>query len=431
MTGNARAVGLGGPLVRAGLACARLCAGAALACGAAADPPPGFGVETPAPAPTGAGAGGQLDPLPPTLEPSAPGLDPGAAAPEPADTCATARSEAELIREPIDIVVLLDNSLSMVDEARSVEAALNVSFARILEDSAIDYRLVLLSRHRNSDSLLGATAVCIDPPLGGGGVCPTPEPSFGQRFFHYSTEVGSSDSFDVLLRSYDGERRDDFQLAPRGWSEWLRPGVKKAFLEISDDDENMPAQTFLNQLVALAPEQFGADPSRPNLVWHSIVGLPEKADPVAAYQPSEPVAEGRCFGNLTTVFNAGRTYQDLSRLTGGLRFPICQFNAYDRVFETIAESVVETSGVACGFGIPIPPGGTRLELDKVAVSYEPGTGAPVVFGQAADAASCQADAFLVDGENITLCPEACDRVRADPGGSVQVLFTCESTLILR
>jgi hypothetical protein len=354
--------------------------------------------------------------------------DPGATLPQ---ACATARSEAELVREPIDIVALLDNSLSMVDEARSVEATLNVNFARLLEDSGIDYRLILISRHRADDTLLGATSVCIDPPLGGGGPCPVAQPSLGERFFHYSTGVGSSDSFDVLLDSYDGRRRDDYALAPGGWSAWLRPDAKKVFLEISDDDENMPASTFLSQLSALAPEHFGSDPSRPNLVWHSIVGLPEKANPVEAYAPSEPVQDGRCFGNRTTVFNSGRNYQELSRLTGGLRFPICQYDAYDQVFEAIASSVVETSGIACGFAIPTPPGGQRLELDQVAVSYTPAGGAPIVFGQAVDASACQADAFLVAGDGITLCPAACDRVRADPGASVEVLFTCESTLILR
>jgi hypothetical protein len=409
------------------------CAGVGWACGSTADPAPGFGSGAgapaqPAPSPSSAY---ERDPLPPLLDetPAAPiGDDRGT---RPPGACATARSEAELVREPIDIVVLLDNSLSMVDEARSVEDTLNVNFASVLEDSGIDYRLILISRHRADDTLLGATAVCIDPPLGGGGPCPSARPSFGSRFFHYSTEVGSSDSFDVLLGSYDGRRRDDFQLAPSGWSAWLREGAKKVFLEISDDDENMPAATFLGELSALAPEQFGGDPGRPEIVWHSIVGLPEKANPVEAYAPSEPVQDGRCFGNLTTVFNSGRNYQELSRSTGGLRFPICQFGAYDQVFEAIAASVVRTSGVACGFSIPVPPGGQRLELDKVAVSYAPTIGAPIVFGQAVGAEWCQDNAFLVEGDGITLCPAACDRVRADPGASVEVLFTCESTLILR
>ena len=410
------------------------CAAVAWACGSPADPAPGYGSGTgsPAePAPNPTPSTNEPNPLPPLLDetpPAATGGEPGTPAP---GACATARSEAELVREPIDIVVLLDNSLSMVDEARSVEATLNVNFASRLEDSGVDYRLILISRHRANDTLLGATAVCIDPPLGGGGPCPSARPSFGARFFHYSTEVGSSDSFDVLLGSYDGRRRDDFQLAPSGWSTWLRSGTKKVFLEISDDDENMSASTFLSELSKLSPQHFGSDPSRPEIVWHSIVGLPEKPNPVEAYAPSEPVQDGRCFGNLTTVFNSGRTYQELSRSTGGLRFPICQFGAYNQVFEAIATSVVETSGVACGFAIPAPPSGQRLELDKVAVSYAPSSGAPIVFGRALDAASCQADAFLVDGDDITLCPAACDRVRADPGASVEVLFTCESTLILR
>ena len=80
--------------------------------------------------------------------------------------CEATRAEAEVISEPVDIVVLVDNSLSMVDEARSLEANLNVNFAAILEQSGIDYRLILLTEHRSSDGLLGSTSVCISSPLG-------------------------------------------------------------------------------------------------------------------------------------------------------------------------------------------------------------------------------------------------------------------------
>jgi hypothetical protein len=71
-----------------------------------------------------------------------------------------------------------------------------------------------------------------------------------------------------------------------------------------------------------------------------------------------------------------------------------------------------------------------LDLDKVAVSYQPGAGgAPVVFGRAPDAAACRSDAFLVDDTGVHLCPEACDVVAADNQAAVSVLFTCQSTLL--
>jgi hypothetical protein len=346
--------------------------------------------------------------------------------------CEATRAEAEVISEPVDIIVLLDNSISMIDEARSMEANLNDNFASILERSGVDYRVILLTEHREGDSLLGATSVCISSPLGASASCPTPEPVFGQRFFHYSVSIGSLDSLAIVLDTYDGRRPDRYGLAPNGWSEWLRPGSKKVFLELSDDNSLLPADAFLSSLTSAGAEHFGTDPARPSLVWHSIVGLAEKPVPAEAYQPNEPVEIRPCSGNLNTVFNAGPTYQDLSRLTGGLRFPICQFDAYDVVFQTIADAVVSTTRIACGFAIPIPSSGRAVDLDKVAVSYEPGDGGPVrVFGQVVDPGDCQLDAFLVDQSGIQLCPEACDAIRADPGAAVDVLFTCESTVIVR
>jgi hypothetical protein len=256
------------------------------------------------------------------------------------------------------------------------------------------------------------------------------------HFFQYSTKVESDDSFDILLDTFappfeSSDREEKFDHAPQGWSAWLRPGAKKVFLELTDDNEDMPLTDFLRQLTALAPDQFGADPSAPNFVFHSIVGLAEKADPTLAYTADEPLQNATCTGNDNDVANAGLTYQELSRLTGGLRFPLCQFGAYDVVFRRIAEDVVLTSRIACDFAIPPPPAGSELDLAKVAIEYTPGNGgAPVTFGQAATASACQPGAFYISGDSLTLCPDTCSQIRSDPTANVAVLFTCESQLIV-
>jgi hypothetical protein len=402
-----------------------------LGCSPAADADPGYEEAAPARGAGGSSGGGAA--LAPQI--SAPGVVPTTsspgATPSSANACPTTRAAAELIKEPVDIVVILDNSLSMVDEARSVESNLNANFAAILRDAAIDYRVIIISEHRTNAFPL-ATSVCIGSPLSGLAQCPGAQPSFTDRFFHYSTEIGSNDSFDVLLQTYHGERRDEYGLAPAGWSAWLRQGAKKVFLAISDDNAERPVSSFLSALTTLAPEHFGTDALNPTLVWHSIIGLAEKPNPVEAYLPGEPVQLAPCFGNANLVFNAGPGYQDLSIQTGGLRFPICQFSAYDTVFKAIADSVVQSSGITCSFPLPPPPNGQRLELDKVAVSYSPGDGsASRVLGQVTSPDACQADAFVATAEGIALCPQACDVVRGDTAATVDVLFTCASTLIVR
>jgi hypothetical protein len=369
------------------------------------------------------------------------------------DACVINEEPAELVKQPVDIIVLLDNSGSMDDEAAAVEANINVNFASVLANSGVDYRVILISRHRReprAESGESSTSICVQTPLSGLANCDNAaEPVFSERFFQYSTKVESHDSFDIALDTYlppfaNSDREEKFDHAPLGWSAWLRPDAKKVFLEVTDDDElltdendddiadneEISATEFITRLTTLAPQHFGSDPLHPNFVFHSIVGLAEKDPATAAYLPEEALQAGKCTGNDGDVTNSGETYQELSRLTGGLRFPLCQFDAYDVVFQRIAEDVVLTRGVACDFPIPAPPRGLELDLNNIAISYLSSGGNAAQFGQAPTADDCQADAFYVDGSRLNLCPTTCSRVNSDPLAAVTVLFTCESQLIV-
>jgi hypothetical protein len=412
--------------IRHGSACVLLGLGFVAGCGAGgASSAPQFEDDSAPPVTPGAPNAPSTTENTPTLPPG--GLlpeAPSAPASEPA-SCVGVSAEVELLRQPVDIIIAIDNSGSMDDETRAVEDNLNVNFAEILAQSGIDYRVILVTEHRESDGQ--DTAVCIASPLSSLAACPSDAPSPSDRFFHYATEINSRNSLDVLLETFNGESEDEFGLAPSGWSEWLRPGAKKTFLEITDDDSSLPALEFASALTALAPEHFGVDPSQLGFVWHSIVGLAERATATEPYAPGDPIETQECTGD---VFNAGATYQELSRLTGGLRFPICEFGGYDSVFRSIATDVVLGSRSVCDFEIPPPPEGRELDLDKVGVSYQPGDGgAALVFGRALQASQCRADGFLVDAAGVHLCPEACEQVGADERASVSVLFACESTLL--
>ena len=354
------------------------------------------------------------------------------------EACVKDRRTATLVRQPVDIIFVLDNSGSMDDELQAVEDNINVNFASILINSQVDYRVILISRHRKDPrdhDEEASTSVCVTTPLSSLASCDSAdEPSFSPRFFQYSTKVDSDDSFDVLLDTYmppfDEDR--DYDEAPDGWSVWLRPGAKKVFLEVTDADEDMPVEAFLEALMTMAPEHFGTDPQKPDFVFHSIVGLAEKVPPTAPYLPDEPLEEeNKCTGNSGDVTSVGTTYQEMSRLTGGLRFPLCQFDGFDVVFQRIAEDVVQRRSIACDFDIPEPPPGLLLDLNNVAIAYTPGNGADIIqFGQAPTVADCQADAFFIQGDRVNLCPAACSVISDDAFADVQVLFTCESQLIV-
>jgi hypothetical protein len=354
--------------------------------------------------------------------------------------CAVAQAEATLTKEPVDIILVLDNSGSMAQELQAVEDNINVNFASILATSDVDYRVILLSRHRKDvrgDAGESSTSICVSSPLSGLATCPAPAPVNSARFFHYNEKIESHDSLENILLFYN--RADTRSgLTKVGYHEWLRVGAKKVFLELTDDDEGGPddaqpytVDSFFAALVKLDPAQFGTDATKPNIVWHSIIGLAEKPTPSDAYQPTEAVQPGKCTGNADKISSAGAVYQEMSRRTGGLRFPLCQFGAYDVVFHRIAEDVVTKAQVACDFALPEAPPMQTLELDKIAVSYGTAQGTPAQLKQAKTSADCQADAFYIENSRVYLCSEACDAVKATVGAAVQVLFTCESQIIVK
>jgi hypothetical protein len=343
----------------------------------------------------------------------------------------------------------------MADELQAVEDNINNNFASILDTSGVDYRVILLSRHRKvarATSGESSTSICVQAPLSGVPMCPppgstltVPKPIFGPRFFQFNDKVESTTSFWRIVNDYDTpdlipNASTSTGLALTGWQEWLRPNAKKVFLELSDADPATDlhiatVDAFVQQLTAKAPA-FGTynaqDPTMSvlNFVWHSIVGLAEKSTPTDPYLPAEPVQLGKCTGNGDSVTNAGPTYQDLSMRTGGLRFPICQFTGYDVVFHKIADDVVSKTTVACDFAIPAPPPGKTLDLTKVAVVYTKGNGmGDEKFLQVTDPSQCDATTFYIQNNRVYLCPIPCATVQADGKAKVDVSFECQSTIV--
>jgi len=356
----------------------------------------------------------------------------GASDPSANPTCATVSAAATLIKQPVDIILVLDNSGSMEDELDAVERNINVNFANILQKSDVDYRMILISRHRKderSESEEASTSVCVTSPLSALSACPAAKPVNSERFFQYSIKVDSENSFDRILSTYN--KKDTFELTKVGWSEWLRPGAKKVFLELTDDNAAMAVDSFVEKLTALVPANFGTV-DKPNFVFHSIIGIVEKSPASEPYAADEPIQMATCSGGGDTVANAGVGYQELSRRTGGLRFPICAFSEYDTVFSKIASDVVAGSQLLCDFDLPTPADGQTLDLSKVAVAYtRGGATTPAKFGQAPTLADCQADAFYIENNHVYLCPDTCSAVKADGAAKVDVLFTCESTIIVK
>ena len=343
-------------------------------------------------------------------------------------SCAAVKANGTLGKKPVDIIFVIDNSGSMTAEIIGVEQNISTNFAQIIAASGLDYRVIMLAKHGSATM---GQSICITQPLSGNATCtpPAATPTNGPRFFHYSTEIGSTDALRKITSTYNVA--DPSGQAPAGWASWLRPDAFRVFVVITDDNETQTAAVFETNLFALTPKNFGTAAQR-NYLMHSIIGVVGKANPVDPYLPAEPVVTGLCLlpdGGSGGAVNNGNRYQDLSKLTGGLRFPICDPGKYNTVFQKVAEGVVAGAQVACDFAIPPPPVGFSLS-NKIVVLYTPGAGgAQQSFTQVSTLAACMgATTFYVNTGRVFFCPATCTAVKADTLAKVELLFTCEGMI---
>jgi cysteine-rich repeat protein len=327
--------------------------------------------------------------------------------------CADTAAEATLVRVPVDLIIVIDSSGSMDGEIAAVQRNINTNLASILDAAGVDYRVILIGDY---------PAICIEAPLSGIASCTTGRPATptsGPRFFHYDRVIGSTNSFARILETYAAP--DVHGVAPMGWGALLRPGATRAFLEISDDDSATTFTSFDTSLLALSAEHFGTSTER-NYTWHSIIGMVANTPPTDAWPPTAPVQRTNCTPGSAGF---GADYQELSILTGGLRFPLCNNDSFDVIFQQIADDVIRGVALGCSYEPVRPPGGESPDFDRVVVVYDPSTGAPRSLRRVADASACASGDFYVDGINIELCPDTCTTVQADDAGALSVHVACE------
>ena len=311
--------------------------------------------------------------------------------------CASVVAMATLVKKPVDIIFVVDNSGSMTEEIQAIEKNINVNFAQIIGASGLDYRVILLSHHGSS---ILDQSICVGKPLSGNNTCtpPPPTPTNGPSFFHYSYEIASNDSFRPHPRQLqqarsDGQRADGLVgLAAARGGQGLHRDHRR---QLRHDGGDLRADA-----AGEGADDVGTMASR-NYVWHSIVGLRANTPPTQPWAPGDPLQNLLCGSDAVA---AGVDYQNLSVLTGGLRFPICEFASFDAVFMTVAMGVIQGAQVACQFAVPAAPTGEKVDLSTVQLIYTPsdGTGARALL-QVADATLCAPDSFYIDGDEIRLC----------------------------
>lgn len=335
--------------------------------------------------------------------------------------CVQTSFKAVTLSAPVDIVVAIDNSGSMGQEITAIQNTINASFAEQLDTAGLDYRVILVARYGkvNPDE-----SVCIEAPLSGipqGGCAAPPGKPVNNpdKFYHYSVEIGSSNVYSQLLSTYT--IKDEFNLAPTGWREWMRAPALKSFLIFTDDNSGLSAASFETQLQAKDPIQFGATLEERRYDIHSICGVRAKDPPQLPYLPAEPTTNLQC----PSAVNPGLVHQTLSINTGGLRFPVCNEGSFGEVFTAIADSVKKNVPISCTFPIDMFPDNALLVPENTVLKVSPGNGdPPYEMTYVPDPGACVPDGYYFDGPQIVLCPEACMTLQGDVDAVLDIGLYC-------
>jgi hypothetical protein len=274
-------------------------------------------------------------------------------------------------RVPTDLVIVVDGSGSMVEEAAAVEDHLN-SLVTSMVAADVDVRVVLLARAS------GSTGICLDAPLGSG-LCPADSNEPGYR--HLDVDVGSWEPLQVLIDEYPN------------YADMLRTGARRQLLVVSDDN------SFALSAGAFEVEFEALDAWNEGFVFHAMV------------------SHGAC----PDAVSPGTEYLGLADRTGGTAGDLCS-SEFGQLFNALSEGAVRASE-SCVYPLSEieqwPEAHEQASIEVGGLSVE----------QFDTAASCEMSehGWFVDDTDSTLrlCPATCERAVATGRPELEVTVTCD------
>lgn len=353
---------------------------------------------------------------------------------DPDAACAAAVEEAQVVMQPVDIIWVVDNSVSMKPAIDEVTAGLN-AFAAFIAGQNLDYRVIMLSyrSETNPVTINGSTryGVCIPPPLAGDDHCGN-----GPQFFQSSIDIRSIQPLEQFLGTLDQTAgyTEGEDKGGEGWLKWLRQDATKTIVVVTDDNSRLTSTQFetfaggQNPYNSLTLPPGILDPSRNGLfdgyVFHALYGWNSDTDP----------GEKCTYPDQSQPPSSGPTYTELVLKTGGARAKICDGSAaWQPFFDAVAQAVATTSQLSCELTIPQEDGG-NVDTAKINVRIVGDTTTEELY-KVDGPGTCGADGgwYYDDPANptkVVLCPVSCDVAQSQVGigktGRIEVLFGCET-----
>lgn len=222
-----------------------------------------------------------------------------------------------------------------------------------------------------------------------------------------------------------------------------RTKLRNSMNAIVPNGTNTPTEAALRGLAAYTAN------IKPQATGHSLIGI----------LITDGLPEGNCNNNaaslktiVQTHLNAtgirtfvigmtGANFTTLETIASGGGVPshndycsgtaTCTYynvgNGNPTVFIEVLKKIQQTA-IGCTYQVPVPDAGV-IDYTKVKVEYQPGNGDPVQqFDSVPDVSQCAAGKWYYDDNNaptkVTLCPDTCSAIQADPQAKVTLLLGC-------
>lgn len=207
-------------------------------------------------------------------------------------------------------------------------------------------------------------------------------------------------------------------------------------INMQDPGGTTPTVPSLTAAITHATAWAKANPTHRVAVVYATDGQPNGCGASNTVENAAAVALKAALGTPpipTYVLGVGPNLKNLNSIAenGGTKAAFLvdtAGNAASQLSAALA-TIRNTSALDCTYTVPAPPKGQTLEPGKVNITFTNGSGTVTTLLQDPPGTACDTGSgwqYSADGKQINLCGKACNDVKADKNGKIQVLFGCST-----